>query len=61
MEMNDTLTEAVQDDLDLEQLRRLAVREGTRPLRISGAVKVAQGATSLDEVLKVAPTALHSG
>jgi len=61
MEMNDALTEAVRDDMDLEQLRRLAVREGTRPLRISGAIKVAQGATSLDEVLKVAPTALHSG
>jgi len=26
-----------------------------KPLRISGAMKVAQGLTTLDEVLKVAP------
>jgi general secretion pathway protein E len=26
-----------------------------RPLRISGALKVAQGLTSLEEVIKVAP------
>jgi general secretion pathway protein E len=37
------------------QLRDLAAREGMRPLRISGALKVAQGITSLDEVTKVAP------
>jgi general secretion pathway protein E len=36
-------------------LRDLASREGMRPLRISGALKVAQGLTSLDEVVKVAP------
>ena len=32
-------------------------REGMRPLRISGALKVAQGVTSLDEIVKVAPPA----
>ena len=36
-------------------LRRLAYQKGLKPLRIGGAVKVARGVTSLEEVLKVAP------
>ncbi len=40
---------------DLADLRDLAAREGTKPLRISGAMKVAAGQTTIDEVLKVAP------
>ena len=34
-----------------------ADREGMRPLRISGALKIAKGLTSLDEVLRIAPPA----
>ena len=30
-------------------------KEGMKPLRISGAMKVAMGVTTLEEVLKVAP------
>jgi general secretion pathway protein E len=40
---------------DLADLRDQAVREGTKPLRISGAMKVAAGLTTIEEVLKVAP------
>jgi hypothetical protein len=32
-----------------------------KSLRISGAVKVATGATTFEEVLKVAPPHLHEG
>ncbi|MDZ4315570.1 MAG: GspE/PulE family protein [Azonexus sp.] len=42
---------------DIPKLREQAYREGMRPLRISGALKVAQGTTSLEEVIKVAPPA----
>ncbi|MFZ0789468.1 MAG: GspE/PulE family protein [Chromatiaceae bacterium] len=42
-------------DFDEPPLRLLAYKKGLRPLRIGGAVKVAQGVTSLAEVLKVAP------
>jgi len=42
-------------EYDESALRRLAYQKGLRPLRISGALKVAQGLTSLDEVFKVAP------
>ncbi len=40
---------------DIPKLREQAYREGMRPLRISGALKVAQGTTTLEEVIKVAP------
>ena len=42
---------------DHVRVREQACREGMRLLRISGAMKVAQGLTSLDEVIKVAPPA----
>jgi general secretion pathway protein E len=40
---------------DLEALREQAFKEGMKPLRISGAMKVGAGVTTVDEVLKVAP------
>lgn len=49
------LRKHVRPNADIATLRDLACREGMRPLRISGALKVAQGLTSLDEVVKVAP------
>jgi general secretion pathway protein E len=42
---------------DVARLREVAYREGMKPLRISGAMKVAAGTTTLDEVIKVAPPA----
>lgn len=40
---------------EIPKVREQAYREGMRPLRISGALKIAQGMTSLEEVIKVAP------
>ena len=40
---------------DVAHIREVAYREGMKPLRISGAMKVAAGTTTLDEVIKVAP------
>jgi len=40
---------------DLAKIREQAYKEGMKPLRISGAMKVATGVTTLEEVLKVAP------
>ena len=42
---------------DLLRIREQAQQEGMKPLRISGAIKVAAGLTTLAEVLKVAPPA----
>ena len=40
---------------DLEQIREQAFRDGMKPLRTSGAHKIALGLTSVEEVEKVAP------
>ena len=40
---------------DIAALREQAFKEGMKPLRISGALKVGSGITTIDEVLKVAP------
>jgi general secretion pathway protein E len=40
---------------DLAALRDQALKEGMKPLRVSGAMKVGAGQTTMDEVLKVAP------
>jgi general secretion pathway protein E len=40
---------------DLTKLTEAAYRSGMRPLRVAGAMKVAQGLTTLEEVLKVVP------
>ncbi len=45
----------VKDQSDIADIRRAAVQEGMKPLRLSGAQKVAAGVTSVDEVLRVTP------
>jgi general secretion pathway protein E len=40
---------------DLAAVREQAMKAGMKPLRVSGALKVAKGFTTIDEVLKVAP------
>src|SRR5712692_9751633 len=45
----------VNAEADVAKIRELAYKEGMKPLRISGAMKVAMGLTTLEEVLKVAP------
>ncbi len=39
----------------LAQIRQQAYREGLQPLRLAGARKVAEGITTLEEVMRVAP------
>jgi general secretion pathway protein E len=42
---------------DLSRLREQAFKEGMKALRVSGALKVASGMTTVEEVLKTAPPA----
>ncbi len=49
------LRELITPGFDEAELRSLALRKGLRPLRISGAEKVAAGMTSMEEIFKVAP------
>jgi len=55
MTMSPGLRRLIQAETDLSALRHQALREGMKPLRTSGALKVALGMTSAEEVLKVAP------
>ncbi len=49
------MKQAITNNADVAKIRDLAYREGMKPLRISGAMKVAAGITTLAEVFKVAP------
>jgi len=40
---------------DIDSLRRQAVADGMRPLRLAGALRVAEGLTTLEEVLTATP------
>jgi general secretion pathway protein E len=53
--MSPELRKLITAETDIAALREQANREGMKPLRISGALKVAAGLTTLDEVLKTAP------
>ena len=54
-----TLTEAFKDKVNrepkMEVLRHQGVADGMRPLRLAGAARVAEGLTTLDEVLASTP------
>jgi general secretion pathway protein E len=53
--LDQEIRDLITRDFDEPPLRRLAYQKGLKPLRLGGAVKVALGETSLEEVLKVAP------
>ena len=42
---------------DMEALREAAIRDGMKPLRLRGAQKVAEGVTTVEEVMRVVPPA----
>ena len=53
--MSPTIKSLVDERTDLASLRQRAIGEGMRTLRLSGAQKVAQGLTTIEEVLRVTP------
>jgi len=42
-------------ETDLAALQERAYKDGMKPLRISGAMKIAAGQTSIEEIMNVAP------
>jgi general secretion pathway protein E len=50
-----TIKGLVSERADIAAVREQAYKEGMKPLRISGAMKVGAGLTTVDEILKVAP------
>ncbi len=53
--MTEAARQAVHPNLDATALRKQAVKEGMRPLRLAGAMKVAEGLTTVEEVLRTTP------
>ncbi|MEO6015726.1 MAG: ATPase, T2SS/T4P/T4SS family, partial [Polaromonas sp.] len=47
--------EKVSKEPNIDALRRQAVSEGMRPLRLAGALKVAEGLTTIEEILSSTP------
>jgi general secretion pathway protein E len=57
MQITRELKALIQEKTDVVALTQAAYKTGMRPLRVSGATKVAQGVTTFEEVLKNAPLA----
>ncbi|MCV6621962.1 MAG: GspE/PulE family protein [Cellvibrionaceae bacterium] len=53
--LSEHLRGLIDDQLDLQAMRKEAMREGMRTLRLSGAQKVSAGTTTIEEVIRVAP------
>ena len=53
--VSSNLKSLIFENTDLQAIRQQAMREGMRTLRLSGAQKIAQGLTTLEEVLRVTP------
>jgi general secretion pathway protein E len=48
---------AIRDNCETDELRRIGIRAGMKTLRLSGARKIASGATTVEEVMRVVPPA----
>ncbi|MBN8510230.1 MAG: type II/IV secretion system protein, partial [Burkholderiales bacterium] len=59
--MTEAARERVHPALDAAALRRQAMKDGMRALRLAGAMKVAEGLTTIDEVLRSTPSVERGG
>ena len=55
LEMTNDLQDMVKPDSNLQELRKQSQKDGLQTLRHSGAKKVADGLTTIEEVLRVTP------
>ena len=53
--VSEAFKEKITRDPQLEALRKQAVSDGMRPLRLAGAARVAEGSTTMEEVLATTP------
>jgi general secretion pathway protein E len=61
MRNQDKIRQLITQDCDVDLIRKVALKQGMEPLRISGARKVVSGMTSAEEVLRVVPTDYNLG
>ncbi len=55
MPLTDALLTYINSATDIQEIRRAAISQGMKTLRMAGAEKVAAGITSMEEVLRVTP------
>ncbi|WP_440464053.1 GspE/PulE family protein [Psychrobacter sp. ASPA161_6] len=55
MPLSNELKKLVAADANLDVLKQQAYREGVQPLRLSGAKRISEGVTTLEEVMRVVP------
>ncbi len=55
MPVSNSLKHLIQDNTEIDTLRKQAIKEGMLSLRVSGANKAAAGLTTAEEVMRVAP------
>ena len=53
--VTESFKEKVSKEPNIDALRRQAITEGMRPLRLAGALKVAEGLTTIEEILATTP------
>lgn len=58
MPLSETLKAHINDQTQIMDVRKLAIKEGMQSLRLSGAHKIAAGQTTIEEVLRVTPSSL---
>jgi general secretion pathway protein E len=56
MLMTPAAREHVHPNYDVSALRQQGLRDGMRPLRLAGTMKIAEGVTTIDEVLRATPS-----
>jgi general secretion pathway protein E len=57
MVLTPSVRQLISAETDVTKVREQAMRDGMKPLRVSGALKIASGLTTVEEVMKVAPPA----
>jgi general secretion pathway protein E len=57
MTLTPALRRLIHDESEDGKIREQAYKEGMKPLRVSGAMKIAMGLSTVEEVVKVAPLA----
>ncbi|MGO2279570.1 MULTISPECIES: GspE/PulE family protein [unclassified Psychrobacter] len=55
MPLSNELKKLVAADTNLDMLKQQAYREGLQPLRLSGAKRISEGVTTIEEVMRVVP------
>jgi len=56
---SNAIKDLITENINMSEFKKQAIKEGMRPLRLSGAQKVASGLTTVEEVMRVSPPVEH--